>query len=175
MASIAFRNSSRRLLRAYFSKLGWQANVIWRIAFFNQLQVYPSWLWRSDLFRASLIDELQGKLNLPRGPSSFADHSKPRAFERVRRQAHVHHVEHIEELPAELKVGTLQTIAPMGNRRCLDDSKVEIVISRPAEAIPTERSESPRVRSRSTLYPDRNRKGRCVGGAEPKIVSPSSS
>src|ERR1700733_10765890 len=54
MASIAFRNSSRRLLRAYFSKLGWQANVIWRIAFFNQLQVYPSWLWRSDLFRASL-------------------------------------------------------------------------------------------------------------------------
>src|SRR5580700_4463334 len=54
MASIVFRNSSRRLLRAYFSKLGWQANVIWRIAFFNQLQVYPSWLWRSDLFRASL-------------------------------------------------------------------------------------------------------------------------
>src|ERR1700733_4741802 len=54
MASIAFRNSSRRLLRAYFSKLGWQANVIWRIAFFNQLQVYPSWLWTSDLFRASL-------------------------------------------------------------------------------------------------------------------------
>src|ERR1700735_998621 len=54
MASIVFRNSSRRLLRAYFSKLGWQANVIWRIAFFNQLQVYPSWLWRSDLYRASL-------------------------------------------------------------------------------------------------------------------------
>src|ERR1700733_2270838 len=54
MASIVFRNSSRRLLRAYFSKLGWLANVIWRIAFFNQLQVYPSWLWRSDLFRASL-------------------------------------------------------------------------------------------------------------------------
>src|ERR1700722_5785290 len=57
MASIAFRNSSRRLLRAYFSKLGWQANVIWRIAFFNQLQVYPSWLWTSDLFRASLAKE----------------------------------------------------------------------------------------------------------------------
>src|ERR1700729_3733844 len=59
MDSIAFRNSSRRLLRAYFSKLGWQANVIWRIAFFNQLQVYPSWLWRSDLFRASLKKQEQ--------------------------------------------------------------------------------------------------------------------
>jgi hypothetical protein len=83
-------------------------------------------------YRHLLIDELQGKLNLPRGPSCFADHSKPRAFDRVRRQAHVHHVEHIEELPAELKVGTLQTTASMGNRRCLDDSKVEVVISRPA-------------------------------------------
>src|ERR1700729_4125725 len=59
MASIVFRNSSRRLLRAYFSKLGWLANVIWRIAFFNQLQVYPSWLWRSDLFRASLSLDLR--------------------------------------------------------------------------------------------------------------------
>ena len=58
-----------------------------------------------------LIDELQGKLNLPGGPSRFADHSKPRTFDRVRRQAHVHHVEHIEELPAELKVGTLQPTA----------------------------------------------------------------
>src|SRR5580704_5188386 len=62
MASIAFRNSSRRLLRAYFSKLGWQANVIWRIAFFNQLQVYPSWLWRSDLFRASLVFETRRRI-----------------------------------------------------------------------------------------------------------------
>src|ERR1700723_475671 len=61
MASIVFRNSSRRLLRAYFSKLGWQANVIWRIAFFNQLQVYPSWLWRSDLFRASLDLDLDSQ------------------------------------------------------------------------------------------------------------------
>jgi hypothetical protein len=122
-----------------------------------------------------LIDELQGKLNLPRGPSRFADYSKARAFDRVRRQAHVHHVEHIEELPAELKVDALQTIAPMGNRRCLDDSKVEVVISRPAEAIPTEHSESPRVRSGSTLNTNGNRKGRCVGGAEPKIVFPSSS
>ena len=121
-----------------------------------------------------LIDELQGKLNLPGGPSRFADHSEPRAFDRVRRQAHVHHVEHIEELPAELKVGALQTTASMGNRRCLDDSKVEVVISRPAEAIPAEHSESPRVRSGSTLYPDGNRKERCVGGAEPKIVFPSS-
>src|SRR5580700_344056 len=126
-------------------------------------------------YRHLLIDELQGKLNLPRGPSSFADHSKPRAFDRVGRQAHVHHVEHIEELPAELKVGTLQTTASMGNRRCLDDSKVEVVISRPAETVPTEHSESPRVRSGSSLYPDGNRKERCVGVAEPKIVFPSSS
>src|SRR5580693_5040920 len=118
----------------------------------------------SPRHRHLLIDELQGKLNLPRGPSRSADHSKPRAFDRVRRQAHVHHVEHIEELPTELKVGTLQTTASMGNRRCLDYSKVEVVISRTAEAIPTEHPESPGVRSRSILYSDGNRKERCVGG-----------
>src|ERR1700679_310287 len=101
-----------------------------------------------------LIDELQGKLNLPRGPSRFADHSKPRAFDRVRRQAHVHHVEHIEELPTELKVGTLQTTASMGNRRCLDDGKIEVVISRTAETIPSEIPEPPGLSSGPPLYPE---------------------
>src|SRR6516165_10990907 len=57
MAAIVLRNSSRRLLRAYFSKLGWQANVIWRIAFSYQLQVYLSQLLRFDLFRGSLAPE----------------------------------------------------------------------------------------------------------------------
>src|SRR6202020_956507 len=122
--------------------------------------IYTSMTALAFVIAPLLMDELQGKLNLPRGPSRFADHSKSRAFDRVRRQAHVHHVEHIEELPAELKIGTFQTIASMGNRRCLDDSKVEVVIGRPAEAISTERSESPRVGSGSTLYSDGNRKGR---------------
>src|SRR3984885_2944194 len=101
-------------------------------------------------YRHLLIDELKGKLNLPRGSSRFADDSKTRSFDGVRRQAHIHHVEHIEELPAELKVGTFQTTASMGNRRCLDDGKVEVVISGPAEAISTEHSKSSRIRSGST-------------------------
>jgi hypothetical protein len=41
---MVLRNRSRRLARANFSKLGWQAKVIWRIAISTQLQVYPMWL-----------------------------------------------------------------------------------------------------------------------------------
>ena len=125
----------------------------------QKLCSYPN-DWFGLRYRHLLVDKLQRKLNLPRGPSRFADHSKPRAFDCVRRQAHVHHVEHIEELPAELKVGKFQTTASMANWRCLNDSKVEVVISRPAEAVPAEHSESPRVRSGSTLNPDGNRKER---------------
>jgi hypothetical protein len=32
------KNCPRRLARAYFSKLGWQADVIWRIVFSLYLQ-----------------------------------------------------------------------------------------------------------------------------------------
>src|SRR5580698_3428551 len=95
MASIVFRNSSRRLLRAYFSKLGWQANVIWRIAFFNQLQVYPSWLWRSDLFRASLnaaYAMLQRDISLPEAMQRLSrefDLSERQAYRYLEEAAHL--------------------------------------------------------------------------------------
>jgi hypothetical protein len=83
--------------------------------------IYTSMTALAFVIAPLLVDELQGKLNLPRGPNRFADHFKSRAFDRVRRQAHVHHVEHIEEFSAELKVGMLHTTASMGNDGCFSE------------------------------------------------------
>jgi hypothetical protein len=48
------KNRSRRLGRACFSKLGWQANVIWRIALSIYLPLGASTVRLDDLIRGSL-------------------------------------------------------------------------------------------------------------------------
>jgi hypothetical protein len=48
------KNCSRRLGRAYFSKLGWQANVIWRIAISIYIPFDASTVRVDDLIRDSL-------------------------------------------------------------------------------------------------------------------------
>src|SRR5580692_10572921 len=116
MASIAFRNSSRRLLRAYFSKLGWQANVIWRIAFFNQLQVYPSWLWRSDLFRASLGNDIVTRLLVDHngtlwagtddGLSRFDAVTEHFTTYKLEAQSGVPYIELVEDRQGKIWIGT---------------------------------------------------------------------
>jgi hypothetical protein len=54
MVSIEVRNASRRLVRPYFSKLGWLAKVIWRIAIPIPLPFYERSGRTCDLFRGSL-------------------------------------------------------------------------------------------------------------------------
>jgi hypothetical protein len=48
------KNCSRRLARAYFSKLGWQANVSWRIAISLYAPFDASAVRMDDLIRGSL-------------------------------------------------------------------------------------------------------------------------
>jgi hypothetical protein len=57
MVSIEVRNASRRLVRPYFSKLGWLAKVIWRIAISIPLPFYEREARWCDLFRGSLTLE----------------------------------------------------------------------------------------------------------------------
>jgi hypothetical protein len=49
MVSIEVRNASRRLIRPYFSKLGWLAKVIWRIVFSIPLPFYERGTRMRDL------------------------------------------------------------------------------------------------------------------------------
>jgi hypothetical protein len=51
---MVLRNCSRRLARANFSKLGWQPNVIWTIAFSLCLKFYAIAARKPDLIRGSL-------------------------------------------------------------------------------------------------------------------------
>uniref|UniRef100_E6QLC9 Uncharacterized protein n=1 Tax=mine drainage metagenome TaxID=410659 RepID=E6QLC9_9ZZZZ len=51
---MALRNCSRRLGRACFSKLGWQAKVIWRIVFSGYVALDAVVARKEDLFRESL-------------------------------------------------------------------------------------------------------------------------
>jgi len=52
---MVLRNCSRRLARANFSKLGWQPNVIWTIAFSLCLKFYAIAARKPDLIRGSLV------------------------------------------------------------------------------------------------------------------------
>jgi hypothetical protein len=54
MVSIEVRNASRRLIRPYFSKLGWLAKVIWPIAFSIPLTFYEKGVRLCGLIRGSL-------------------------------------------------------------------------------------------------------------------------
>jgi hypothetical protein len=51
---MVLRNRSRRLARANFSKLGWQANVIWRIAIYSYIPFDADRMQVDHLIRGSL-------------------------------------------------------------------------------------------------------------------------
>ena len=90
-----------------------------------------------------LIDQLEKELNLPRSARGTADFAKARAHQVVSWQTHVDDVEQVEKLRAKLQIHQLDTTGSPPQRSALDQRKMEVVISRPAESIAAQRAESP--------------------------------
>jgi hypothetical protein len=68
---------------------------------------------------------------------------KPEPDEYVGGQAHVHDVEEVEELAAELHVDALGAAFAAAKRRVLDEGEVEVVVGRSAEGVAAESAETP--------------------------------
>ena len=83
-----------------------------------------------------LINNFQGKLNLPRRSRGLADDAKSASVHNVRWQSEVHDVEDIEELGAELQSSEF-AIAAMPEGRIFDHREIEAVERRSAKGVST--------------------------------------
>src|SRR5579863_3216888 len=116
------------------------------------------------------VDNLQRKLNLPRGSCRLADHAKSCTLDDIGGQPHIDDIKQIKELRAELQIRSLQAISPVTNRSRLDERKIEIIICRAAKCITAERSKAPRVWSGPARDTNGNGKETCVVCAPPEII-----
>lgn len=87
-----------------------------------------------------LIDQLQRKLDLPRGAVCLGDSAEACTPHDVRWQAEVHQVKDIEEFGAELQRGGLRGSAPSAFG-VFDQGHIEILVRRPPEGVASERPE----------------------------------
>src|ERR1700678_4148866 len=83
----------------------------------------------------SLVNQLQGELDLPRRTGRAADFAEAGAHESVGRQSHIDDVEQVEDLGAKLQIQPLKAARAPAERRVLDQGKVVVVIGRPAEVL----------------------------------------
>src|SRR5881394_4081324 len=93
----------------------------------------------------SSVDQLQRKLNLPRGASRLADDPKAASAHNVGRQPKIHDIQHVEKLRAKLQRPELAIAAPP-KRSVLDQSHIEVMQPRPAKGIASQSPEAPLVR-----------------------------
>src|SRR5579863_3000055 len=109
-------------------------------------EVFMRWL---------LVNQLQRKLDLPRSPRGFIDHSEPASAHHIRRQSEIHNVEHIKKLGAKLHNPQLIFPAPP-KRRILNQAEIEILVPRPAKRISPQRPKSSAVRPGTSRHIDGN-------------------
>src|SRR5215467_2384776 len=115
------------------------------------------------------INQLQRKLNLPRGPGRLVDDSESASAYHVVRQPKIHNVENVKKFRAKLQ--DAKFALPAGSERSIfDQTEIEIVIRRSAERVPAQSSKPPAVRARSSRLVGRNVEVRSVVAAHPKIV-----
>src|SRR3974390_3278807 len=93
----------------------------------------------------TLIDQLEGELNLTGVTGCFVDDSKARARKGVRRQTHGHDIKEVEEFRTELQIHPFCAAFTPTQGRVLDESKIEVVEGGAAEGIAAEGAEAARV------------------------------
>ena len=101
-------------------------------------------------FAASLINQLERKLDLPRSAGDPADLAESRTGEDVGWQAHVDDVEQVEELSTKLQVHQLGSVPAAAKGGVFDERKVKVVKGWPAESIAAQRAKPTLIRSRSS-------------------------
>jgi hypothetical protein len=79
------------------------------------------------------------------GAGGAADFAEAGTQQRVGRQTHVDDVEEVEEFSAKLQIETLNATRAAAKGRALDEGKIVVVISRPAEGVTSQSAEEPVV------------------------------
>src|SRR5579863_273391 len=102
-----------------------------------------------------LVDHLQRELDLPRGSRGLTDNPEAAAAQDIRRQPKIDDIEDVEEFRAKLE-GTELPIPTMPERGVFDQRDIEIVVSRSAEGVATQRAKAPLIRARSARDINRN-------------------
>jgi hypothetical protein len=68
-----------------------------------------------------LEENLDGKLNLPRGSGGLADQAEARAFDGICRQTHINDIEDVKELGTELDIEEFTTAGAFSDGSVFDE------------------------------------------------------